>query len=130
MHQVAANVWNQIGSTVPLATGWAQQMFPLPPQDLEKALQVEETRIATEAAAMEPKAEQPDYLTAGAYLLVMPLLWEHEAISQFLTEHPEMQRALPTVETVQDAVDLASEEFVLDSTQRQKLGALLQQEPN
>ena len=41
-----------------------------------------------------------------------------------------MERALPTVQSVEDAVDLASEEFVLGSTQRQKLGALLEQEPH
>lgn len=130
MHQVAASVWNQIGATVPLVTGWAQQMFPLPAEDLETALNNEESRIAEEAAAMEPKSEQPDRLTAAAYLTVAPLLWENEAISRFKTDHPEMERALPTVTSVEEAVNLASEEYVLDSTRRQKLGALLQEEPH
>ena len=97
---------------------------------MQKALDNEEARIAEEAAAMEPKSPQPERMLAAAYLMVAPLLWENEAIAKFKQEHPEMERALPTVQSVEDAVDLASEEFVLGSTQRQKLGALLEQEPH
>jgi hypothetical protein len=68
-------------------------------------------------------------IVAAAYLLVMPLLWERRAIRTFKDQHPEMNRALPPVETVEDAVEMASEEFALDSNQKQQLDALLEKPP-
>lgn len=119
MHQVATRVWNEIGETVPLATTWAQQMFPLPTDQMAKALDREEKRLSMK--------DKP--VVVAAYLLVMPLLWERAAIAKFKTEHPEMIEVLPEVESVQEAVMLASQEFPLDKRQQQRLARLLQTEP-
>ena len=119
VHQVATRVWNEIGETVPLKTDWAKQMFPLPPSEMEKALDLEQERLS--------KADRP--VVVAAYLLVMPLLWEREAIAKFKRAHPEMMDALPNVESVQEAVMLASTEFPLDKRQQQRLARLLQTAP-
>lgn len=119
MQQIATRVWNEIGETVPLKTDWAKQMFPLPPDEMEKALAREEKALS--------RKDRP--MVVSAYLMVMPLLWEREAIAQFKVEHPEMLDALPDVESVQEAVILASQEFPLDERQQKRLAKLLQAPP-
>lgn len=119
MHQVATRVWNEIGETVPLKTDWAKQMFPLPQDEMERALSREEKALS--------RKDRP--MVVSAYLMVMPLLWEREAIAQFKAEHPELIDALPDVESVQEAVMLASQEFPLDERQQARLSRLLQTPP-
>jgi hypothetical protein len=38
VHQASATVWNQIAETQTLETEWALQMFPLPEDQLQVAL--------------------------------------------------------------------------------------------
>lgn len=118
MYQIAARVWNQIAETQPLQTEWAQQMFPLPQDELNKALDLEADRVAAEVGG--------DRQVALAYLSVMPLLWERKAISRFLTENASLIQALPPIETVPEAVNAASMDRPLTSTQQNRLATLLQ----
>lgn len=119
MHQVATRIWNEIGETVPLKTDWAKQMFPLPPDQMSMALSREERRLS--------QKDKP--IVVSAYLMVMPLLWEANAIARFKVEHPEMDSVLPDVESVQEAVMLAAQEFPLDDSQQKRLAKLLQTPP-
>ena len=119
MHQVSAAIWNQIAESQPLATEWAEQMFPLPESDLDKAMEMEEARL-------EKKA---DPVVVAAYLRVMPLLWERVAISNFLQEQPNLRHALPTVEDASEAVLMASRDSNLTASQKRRLHALLQEKP-
>lgn len=119
MHQVSAEIWNRIAETQPLATEWAQQMFPLPANELDRALEREEKRIA--------KGASPE--VAAAYLKVMPLLWERAAISSFLQGQPNLRHALPTLEDASEAVLMAARDFQLTEQQKRKLYGLLQQQP-
>lgn len=120
MHQVAIPIWNQIGETVPLQTDWAKQMFPLPEDQMQKALALEEQRLM----------QTEDSTVSAAYLMVMPLLWEREAIARFKQEHPELEASLPEVGAVDEAVILASQEFPLDASQQKRLANLLRTAPN
>jgi len=115
MYQVAVPVWNQIGETVPLKTDWAKQMFPLPEDQMEKALALEEKRLM----------RTEEGVVAAAYLKMMPLLWEREAIAQYKAEHPEWEAALPEVNDVEEAVMLASEDLPLTRAQQGRLRKLL-----
>jgi len=119
MHQASATIWNQIAEMGPLATAWAEQMFPLPAAQLDRALEREEARLA---AAVGDQV-------AAAYLKVMPLLWERAAISNYLREHPETAGALPPLETATEAVLMAERDFSLTIPQKKRLLALLRTEP-
>ena len=114
MQQAPAQTWNRIAETQTLQTAWAQQMFPLPEPDLEKALLSEESKLTAETGSSR---------VAIAFLLVAPLLWERAAIAAYQDETDEM--SLPIVETVQEAVMLASKEYALTMDQQKSLNDLL-----
>lgn len=120
MHQAAATYWNQIAEQQPLQTAWAQQMFPLPQDLMDKALEREEQRLSKEAE---------DPVLASAYLKVMPLLWESKAISNFLLDNPSLRSALPPQENVSEAVITASKDFRLTPFQLRKLRQMLEKRP-
>ena len=119
MHQVPATIWNQIAEQEPLRTSWAQQMFPLPPEDLQVGLDKEEARLR----------EKQDPEVAGAYLATMPLLWENQALSSFVARNPNLRHVLMPIETVDEAVILASRDWRLNAAQRKRLTTLLRRQP-
>lgn len=119
MYSVASPIWNEIAETQQLRTSWAQQVFPLPDEQQAQMLHQEEDRLAKET----------DSIVAAAYLKVMPLLWENEAISRFKEGHPELEAALPEILTVPEAVIIASRDLPLDKSQQAKLTEMLQKEP-
>lgn len=101
MHQAPATVWNAVAETGPLKTGWAEQMFPLPQDVMDRAVQAEVDRL---------RAETGSDLLPGVYLTVMPLLWEQEAIRN-LTAQEGPIGSLPPVESVDDAMAIALGDF-------------------
>lgn len=119
MYQAPAAIWNAIAETQTLATPWAEQMFPLPEDDLAAALEAEERRLVDEGA---------DGQVASAYLVVMPLLWERKAIRTFKAMGGP-GNSLPMVETVQQAVIVASKDYPLTKRQQATLAELLATEP-
>ena len=119
MHQAPAMMWNLIAETQDLATDWAQQMFPLPPEEMDKALDREEQRLTPEAGSAK---------VAAAYLMVMPLLWERTAIAAFKQAHGH-QGSLPTIESAQEAVIVASQDFPLTQAEQATLHSMLQTAP-
>ena len=121
MHQAAAKYWNQIAETQTLVTEWAQQMFPLPQGQMDKALAREETRLAREAGG--------DRVVASAYLKTAPLLWERTAISNYLQENPEQRAALPPLESLSEALRVAASDFQMTESQLSTLSKLLRKKP-
>lgn len=119
MYQAPAAIWNAIAETGPLRTKWAEQMFPLPTEVLADELAVEESRLTKESG--EP-------LVALAYLVVMPLLWEAEAIRRFKAKVGPVP-SLPTVETVDAALAVAQGDYPLTPQEVQILRAMLLREP-
>lgn len=120
MHQAAAKYWNLIAETQPLATEWAQQMFPLPQSEMDLALDREEQRLLAEG--VEP-------VVAAAYLKLMPLLWERTAISSFLRENPELRAAMPPLESLSEALRVAAMDFQMTGSRLKRLQQLLQKKP-
>ena len=112
MHQAPAATWNKV-ARMGLETTWAARLFPMAPEEMDRALAAEETRL-TEAGTPAP--------VASAFLMVAPLLWEREAIGAADVD-------LPNVVDVAEAVRLASLEFSLTDPQRQQLRQLLQAPP-
>lgn len=120
MHQAAAKFWNEIAATQPLKTPWAQQMFPLPQAEMDAALEREEQRLLRETN---------DPQVASAYLKIMPLLWENEAISKFLNANPSLMTAMPPVQGMHEAMQVARKDFRLTTGQMQKLKRMLSATP-
>lgn len=121
MYQAPAAVWNQIAEEQPLQTTWAQQMFPLPAEELMSALASEEKRLTAETGSAA---------VAASYLKMAPLLWEQAAISNFLQDHPDQMPALGQIpSTPSEGVDMASGDFSMTPAQRRSLLKLLSKEP-
>ena len=120
MHQAPAAIWNRIAETQTLATEWAEQMFPLPAEEMEAALEAETDRLAAGAAGSD--------LVAHAYRVVMPLVWERKAIAAFQTENGPMA-SLPVIETAQEAVIVASKDYPLTKAEQKTLSAMLRTAP-
>ncbi|MBR0693279.1 hypothetical protein [Bradyrhizobium lablabi] len=120
MHHVSATYWNRIAESQPLATTWARRMFSLPPNELDKALDREETRLTR-------KTNDP--VLAAAYLKVMPLLWERSAISNYLDENPSLRGAILPMESLTEVLRTARTDFQLSASQTEKLAGMLKNEP-
>lgn len=119
MHQAPAAIWNRIAETQTLATEWAEQMFPLPDDQMDAALVVEEARLTPEAGSAK---------VAAAYLMVMPLVWERKAIRAYQDENG-MVGSLPMIETAQEAVIVASNDFPLTMAEQKTLHKMLRTRP-
>ena len=118
MHQVPMPVWNEIAKSQPLSQPWAT-LFRMTPENLPKGL---EKMVDAPAEAMGA-----DNKTVLAYRLVAPLLQENEAISAYIQESqsPNLRASLPELNSVSEAVMMASEEYRLTASQQQKLTQLL-----
>ena len=119
MRNAPAALWNEIADSQTLRTGWAEQMFPLPDDLLAKALDLEEQRVAEQLGSP---------LAAAAYLVVMPLLWEGAAIQRWVSQNGP-NPALPPVQTVDAAMQVAMGDYPLTPDEAQALRALLLVEP-
>jgi hypothetical protein len=118
MYQVPMNVWNEIAESQPLGQPWAD-LFRLTPEALPAAL---------EKAVDVPAAQAGlDNRTILALRLVAPLLMETEAISAYLTEtgQPTLRASMPEINSVNEALILASTEYRLSPSQQAKLKAQL-----
>ena len=120
MHQAAARYWNEIAQTQHLKTEWAQQMFPLPQKELDAALELEEERLTRQSN---------DRQVASAYLKIMPMLWENEAISKFLNANPSLMNAMTPVQSLHEALMVARKDFRLTNGQMTKLKQMLSATP-
>ena len=120
MHQAAAPHWNQIARSQELLTPWAKKMFPLTQVKMDKALDAEEKRLTKES----------DPQVAAAYLKIMPLLWERTAISNYLSENPNLQRAIPPIAHLNEALTIARKDFRLTGAQLTTLSKMLKNPPN
>jgi hypothetical protein len=120
MHQAAATFWNQVAESQHLKTDWAKQMFPLPQQQLDQALENEEAKLTRQTN---------DPQLAAAYLKIMPLLWENAAISNFLLANPTLKIAMPPIESASEAMSVARKDFRLTTGQLTKLSEMLKKTP-
>lgn len=118
MYQAPMAVWNEIAKSQPLGQPWAT-LFRLTPQELPVKLDELVDKPAEAAGA--------DNRTVLAYRLVAPLLMENEAISSYLTETNQstLRSSLPEINSVNEAVMLASTEYCLTPFQQRKLTQLL-----
>lgn len=118
MYQVPMRVWNEIALSQPLSQPWAT-LFRLEPEELAQGL---------ERMVDKPLESQGvDDRTILAYRLTAPLLVETEAISAYILEGDQgyLRTSLPELNSVNEAVMLASQEYPLSQSQQAKLHQLL-----
>ena len=120
MHQHPAATWNAIAETQELQTEWAELMFPLPQEEMDEALERETAKLAEEMGSR---------MVAVAYLRVMPLLWEAEAIEAFQATGAPLADGMTAMGTVQEAVIAASRDYVLTMQDQQRLEEKLRTPP-
>lgn len=120
MYQVDAAIWNRIADEEVLESDWAQQMFPLPSEELDRALEKESARLR--------KAGHSSGVVVS-YLTMLPLLLEREAIARFKSRNQGLEAALPNVESVEEAVLVAAKDRVLNANQKAELSRLLSRPP-
>ena len=120
MYQVPMPVWNEIAASQALSQPWAT-LFRLEPEQLPAKL---------EQLVDKPlEAKGADNSVVLAYRLVAPLLMENEAISSYLemTQQTMLRASLPELNSVNEAVTLATMEYRLSPSQQAKLTQLLKQ---
>ena len=115
MLQVAAPIWNQVAKEG-MRTSLGRRMFHLSQDQLTD-------RIQREAENLQGRGFHPRVVRAAQ--TVAPLLAERHAISSYLVKHPQYSQALPEVNSVQEAIILASKEFLLTTPQQKELEKLL-----
>lgn len=120
MHQVPTVVWNEIAKSQPLSEPWAT-LFRMKDEELEQGIETMVDAPAEKAGA--------DNRTVLAYRLTAPLLVENAAISAYLeeTQQSSLRTSLPELNSVNEAVILASMEYRLTQSQQAKLKNLLAQ---
>lgn len=116
MHQVPQPIWNEIAKSQPLSPMW-RELFSATEDELPALM---------EALIYQP-AKDADNRVQRALALVAPLWMESEAISQFIVEtgQASLRASLPEVNSVDEAVMLASQEFPLKPYQQKQLRQLL-----
>lgn len=119
MYQAPAAIWNAIAEAGPLRTPWAEQMFPLPDDLLAMALESEEKRL---------DGLFPGGPTSAAYLVVMPMLWEAKAIRTWQDQAGPNAAVFP-LETVDEAMRVATGDYLMTEAQQAALRAMLLVEP-
>lgn len=117
MHQLPATVWNRIAETQQLATPWAQHLFSLDQEALDKALTKQERQL---------KLSKVPPATISSFQQMAPLLWEHEAIAAFVRQNPDLHHALPEVLTPREAAAVAAKDRELDEDESLALVMLLE----
>ena len=118
MYQVPTVVWNEIAKSQALSQPWVT-LFRMTQQELPAGLE--------KLVDAPLEAQGADNKTVLAYRLVAPLLQENEAISDYimLVDNPSLRASLPELTSVNEAVILASQEYLLNPSQQAKLTQLL-----
>ena len=118
MYQAPTPVWNEIAASQPLSQPWAT-LFRMDDDQMPQGI----TKYLDNPA----EAMGADNQTVLAYRLTAPLLMESEAISAYIveTQNEMLRSSLPELNSVNEAVELATMEYRLNQSQQEKLRKLL-----
>jgi hypothetical protein len=114
---LAATIWNQVAREQELQTEAAKVAFRLNPAQLAK---LDDHWMKFEKAAKTPQA------VARCLPMCLPLLLETEALSGFVSQHPELRNAIPEILDAKEAALLMGQEYRLTSDDQRTLTQLLQ----
>lgn len=118
MYQAPTPVWNEIAASQPLSQPWAT-LFRMDDDQMPQGI--------TKYLDSQAEAMGADNQTVLAYRLTAPLLMESEAISAYIveTQNEMLRSSLPELNSVNEAVELATMEYRLNQSQQEKLRQLL-----
>lgn len=112
---IPAEVWNAIARETRLQTEWAKKAFPLTDSEMEALEEKESDRLEKTFPRLVVRGFQD----------MRPLLLERDAIRSWVRKHPEYGNALPEVNTIAEAVAMASTDWMYDETEKKQLESLL-----
>ena len=112
---IPAAVWNGIAKETHLKTDWAKKAFLLTENEMETLEEKEADRLEKTYPRLVVKGFQD----------MRPLLLERDAIRVWVKKHPEYGSALPEVNTIAEAVAMASTDWMYDETEKKQLEKLL-----
>jgi hypothetical protein len=112
MIEVAASVWNEIAHTQKLRTMAAKTAFRF---DQEQIVEMERLWMIVEEDRDTPPR------VAGCLPTFFPLFTEHLAISQFVSQHPQLRDALPEILDPKEAVTYATGDYRLTPNEQKLL---------
>jgi len=117
LHQVSTAIWNDIAAQQPLSIEWRPFFECKTAEELRQAWDGYWRRI--------PRAF--DNRVQRAFEVVGPLLFENEAISDYIVENDriDLRTGLPELLSPEEAAELASLEFQLDADQLAELRSML-----
>lgn len=118
MRSVPSEYLQEIAQTQRLKTNWARQVFPMPEEGKAAFLSKE---------AKELRAKGYDLECVLAYQTFAPLLAENEAISRYLVASgsPHLRGCLPEVTSVNEALTMASQDYLLTRPQISQLRKMM-----
>lgn len=118
MYQAPQAVWNEIARDQTLKSPRNQKLFQMNPNDRDRELAEEVQQLVSTGI---------DKTVAAAYQKVIPLLQENQAISRYILKHErtDLRAALPEVLTVDEAVMLMQQDFLLDAPKTRQLKSLI-----
>lgn len=120
MHQCPQPIWQEIARTQQISRPlWKRVMSADDPQPMLTRLEADLEETGADAR------------TIRAFLLVAPLLDESEAISRYVeaSGRTDLRNSLPEINSPNEALILASQEYRLIPSQIQRLKKLLQTFP-
>lgn len=123
MYSIPARILNDIYKTQKkrLVTPFAKRVFKLPEMEIDQQVGEREKELKKEGVSLPVRL---------AYMTVMPLLWEREAIAAYLREKElGTSPVLPNITTVEEAVYLGNLDFPMDENEQNKLRELLRLTP-
>lgn len=115
MLQVAAPIWNEVAKEG-LATNFGKRLFRLSQEQQNDLLDREANVLQQQGHSQK---------AVRAFQEVAPLLGERQAIARFVKKNPGQRQALPEVNSLQEAVMLASQSHLLTTPQQRELENLL-----
>lgn len=118
MDSVAARIWNEIARTQPLRTQWARERFSMNEDQIT-------AQINKDYAAMTSKGMSKT--VAAAFLDVFPFLVERNAIMEFLETRPDLSTALLEINSINEAVIVASQDHLMNPLQQRQLQKALRE---
>lgn len=118
MNQLPQIIWNQIAYEQPLKTKWGKKMFNLTEKEIDKEMD-------KEARQLSQKGYSNKAITA--YLTVLPMLLENEAIRTFMQteDNLDLMQMMPEIYSAEEAVRLMTAEYRLMDNQQRELMEML-----
>ena len=120
MLNVPAAYWNRMATESKMKTLWGKTFFSMDQDQMTEAMDKEMDKLEQSGVSNQ---------VALAFVLAAPMVAEPEAIRVFAQKNPGIREALPEVNNLNEAAEIAAMEYRLKQTQKEVLRMLLEKNP-